>query len=221
MVIPAYNERRRLPGTLTEIVRYLAASPLTWELIVVDDGSTDGTADLVRPPARLIRTPVNRGKGHAVRRGVLASRGRLVCFSDADLATPIEELTRLLAAFDGGAVVGSRALPGSRTVVRQAPSRELMAWLGTRLIRIVAAPGVRDTQCGFKLFDGDRARLAFARAEIDGWAFDVEILRLFARFGWPVTEVPVTWSHRPGSKVRPLDYLRTLDELRRLRWQAA
>ncbi|MDT0346274.1 glycosyltransferase family 2 protein [Streptomyces sp. DSM 44938] len=235
VVVPAFNEEHRLRRTLDAICRYLRASPGrhgAWELIVADDGSTDATAALVReaaatePRIRLLGgagTPAapltgNHGKGHAVRLGVLASRGRRVLVTDADLATPIEELAALHDHLDAGfaAAIGSRAHPGARIEVRQHAVREWLGQAGNRLIRAVAVPGVRDTQCGFKLFDGDRARAAFARSRLDGWGIDVEILRMFRRAGWPVAEVPVRWSHRAGSKVTALGYARTLGELARL-----
>ncbi|MFI9836903.1 dolichyl-phosphate beta-glucosyltransferase [Nonomuraea sp. NPDC051941] len=225
VVIPAYNEEARLGATLAAVQAHLSATPLSWELIVVDDGSADRTLAVAsaaagtEPRIRVIRWPANRGKGHAVRRGVLVSRGHQVLFTDADLATPIEEFGRLRAALgrDAGAAIGSRARPGSRILVRQHPARHLLGTLGNRLIRTLAVPGIADTQCGFKLFDGDKARVVFGRARLDGWAFDVEILRAFARRGWPVREVPVRWSHRPGSKLRAHHYLLTLGDLCLLR----
>ncbi|MFI0449873.1 dolichyl-phosphate beta-glucosyltransferase [Actinomadura sp. 6N118] len=219
VVIPVYNEQARLPATLAALRDHLGACPVSWELIVVDDGSTDGTRRLVGaaarrdPRIRLLGTPDNRGKGHAVRTGVLSSAGRLVLLSDADLATPIAELARLLGALRPG----YGAAIGSRPRGRRHPLRELPARLGGALIRLLVAPGITDTQCGFKLFDGAKARAAFLDAVIDGWAFDVEILCLFAKAGWPVAEVPVEWSHRPGSKFRPLDYLRIVAEIVRIR----
>ncbi|WP_254886185.1 dolichyl-phosphate beta-glucosyltransferase [Streptomyces sp. NA02950] len=238
-MVPAYNEEHRLPRTLDAICRYLRSSPgrhAGWEVIVVDDGSTDTTADTVReaaaaePRIRLLGPPPgtapaapfarNHGKGHAVRLGVLASRGRRVLVTDADLATPIEELAGLHDRLDEGyaAAIGSRAHhPESGPAVRRHPLRQLLGEAGNRVIRAVAVPGVRDTQCGFKLFDGDRARAAFGRSRLDGWCIDVEILRMFHGARWPVAEVPVRWAHQPGSKVGALDYARVLRELVRLR----
>ncbi|OMI39125.1 dolichyl-phosphate beta-glucosyltransferase [Streptomyces sparsogenes] len=237
VVVPAYNEEHRLPRTLDTICRYLRSSPgrhAEWELIVVDDGSSDATAAVVRraaeaePRIRLLTPPAasptagssarNHGKGHALRLGVLASRGRRVLLTDADLATPIEELAPLHDRLDAGsaAAIGSRAHPEALIEVDQHPLRRLAGRAGNRLIRAVALPGVRDTQCGFKLFDGDRARAAFGRSRLDGWGIDVEILRAFRREGWPVAEVPVRWAHQEGSKIRPLDYGRVLLELLRL-----
>ncbi|WP_037783879.1 dolichyl-phosphate beta-glucosyltransferase [Streptomyces niveus] len=244
VVVPAYNEEHRLRPTLDAICAYLRADPERWgdwELIVVDDGSTDGTAEVAaqaaadEPRVQVLTSEENRGKGHALRLGVMASHGRRVLVTDADLATPIEELDALddllhedddededeedqeYAYEATAAVIGSRALPDSRVEVRQRPVREWLGRLGNRLIRLVAVRGIHDTQCGFKLFDGDKARAAFAASRLDGWGIDVEILRHFRRAGWPVAEVPVRWSHQSGSKVRPADYGRVLLELLRLR----
>ncbi|MGW3008028.1 dolichyl-phosphate beta-glucosyltransferase [Streptomyces sp. NPDC001219] len=242
VVVPAYNEEHRLPRTLDAICRYLRSSPgrhAGWELIVVDDGSTDATAAAVReaaaaePRIRLLGAPPdpgrpasparNHGKGHAVRLGVLASRGGRVLVTDADLATPIEELALLHDRLDAGygAAIGSRAREGARVEVCQHPLRKLLGRVGNRVIRAVAVPGVRDTQCGFKLFDGDRARAVFGRSRVDGWGIDVEILRMFHEARWPVAEVPVRWAHQAGSKVRALDYAGVLLELVRLRARGA
>ncbi|MGY0059713.1 glycosyltransferase [Streptomyces sp. LZ34] len=234
VVVPAYNEEHRLPRTLDAICRYLRSSPgrhAEWELIVVDDGSSDATAAVVRdaaaaeprirllaPPPASVAVARNHGKGHALRLGVLASRGRRVLVTDADLATPIEELAALHDRLDAGfaAAIGSRAHPDALIEVDQHPLRRLAGRAGNRVIRAVALPGVGDTQCGFKLFDGDRARAAFGRSRLDGWGIDVEILRTFRRADWPVAEVPVRWAHQEGSKIRPLDYGRVLLELLRL-----
>ncbi|MEU4209672.1 dolichyl-phosphate beta-glucosyltransferase [Streptomyces sp. NPDC026206] len=229
VIIPAYNEEDRLAPTLQAVRAHLETlRPLRWELIVVDDGSTDGTAAVTaaaaadEPRVRLLSTPANRGKGHAVRTGVLASRGRRVLVTDADLATPIEELALLQRHLDDGATaaVGSRALPGSRIAVRQHALREVMGRVGARLIRAAAVPGIRDTQCGFKLFDGDKVRTAFAGSRLDGWSYDVEILRFFHQKDWEVAEVPVSWAHQPGSKVRPLAYPTVLADLIGIRLRA-
>ncbi|MBT2368054.1 glycosyltransferase family 2 protein [Streptomyces sp. ISL-10] len=232
VVVPAYNEEVRLGPTLDAICAFLRADPErwgSWELIVVDDGSTDATAKIAQeaaadePRIQLVSSETNRGKGHALRMGVLASYGRRVLFTDADLAAPIDELAHLddeLAATGAAAAIGSRAHPDARIEVHQRLVREWLGRMGNRLIRLVAVPGIRDTQCGFKLFDGDKARAAFADSRLTGWGIDVEILRFFRRAGWPVTEVPVRWSHVAGSKVRPADYGRVLLELLRLRTRA-
>lgn len=224
VVVPAYNEERRLGPTLDAIVAHLGEDDGRfgdWELIVVDDGSTDATADVVAavtardPRVRFVASPSNRGKGHALRLGVAASRGRRVLVTDADLAAPIEELEHLDKALADGraAAIGSRATAGATIETHQHRLREFLGRAGNFLIRRVAVPGIRDTQCGFKLFDGDRAREAFAASRLNGWGIDVEILQHFRRSGWAVAEVPVRWAHQSGSKVRPLDYGRVLAEL--------
>ncbi|WP_373865120.1 glycosyltransferase [Streptomyces rishiriensis] len=226
VVIPAYNEERRLGPTLDAVGRHLDAtgSPWgSWEILVADDGSTDATRELVTvrrdPRVQLVAGSGNRGKGHALRLGVAASRGRRVLVMDADLATPVEELERLEKALAAGhaAAIGSRAVPGATLGNRQHRTRELLGAAGNLLIRRTTLRGIRDTQCGFKLFDGDKARAAFAASRLNGYAIDVEVLRHFQRAGWPVAEVPVHWSHRPGSKIRPADYPRVLRDLVRLR----
>lgn len=226
VVVPAYNEEQRLGPTLDAITTYLHDNESRfgeWEVVVSDDGSTDGTRNVVvaRDDARvqLVTSPRNRGKGHALRLGVAASRGRRVLVTDADLAAPIEELEKLDKALGEGqaAAIGSRSVPGATISSRQHRLRELLGRAGNLLIRKAAVPGIRDTQCGFKLFDGDHAREAFAASRLNGWAIDVEVLQHFHRSDWPVAEVPVRWSHQTGSKVRPLDYARVLTELGRLR----
>ncbi|MEV7545376.1 dolichyl-phosphate beta-glucosyltransferase [Streptomyces sp. NPDC089915] len=230
VVIPAYREEERLAPTLELVREYLdghvGSGPAAWEIIVVDDGSPDRTAAIAlkagadEPRIRLVQSEQNRGKGSALRLGVRASLGRRVLIMDADLATPIEELARLEQALADDpsmdAAIGSRAHRDSAIERQQSVLREVLGWVGNRVIRLVAVRGIRDTQCGFKLFDGDQARAAFGAARLDGWAIDVEILQYYRRKGWPVAEVPVRWAHQDGSKVQLLDYLRTLGELMRL-----
>ncbi|MEV6954924.1 dolichyl-phosphate beta-glucosyltransferase [Streptomyces sp. NPDC051183] len=230
VVIPAYKEEERLAPTLDVVREYLdehvGTGSADWEIVVVDDGSPDGTAAIALkaadedPRIRLIQSEQNRGKGNALRLGVVGSLGRRVLIMDADLATPIEELDKLEQSLAGDenldAAIGSRAHRDSAIERQQSMLREVLGWVGNRVIRLVAVPGIRDTQCGFKLFDGDQARTAFGASKLDGWAIDVEILQYFRRKGWPVAEVPVRWAHQDGSKVQLLDYLRTLGELMRL-----
>ncbi|MFF4504706.1 dolichyl-phosphate beta-glucosyltransferase [Streptomyces sp. NPDC001401] len=226
VVIPAFNEEQRLGPTLDAVTRYLGENEGRWgewEVVVADDGSTDTTRDVVteRRDARiqLVTSPRNRGKGNALRLGVAASRGRRVLVTDADLAAPIEELELLDKALGEGnaAAIGSRSVPGATIGDRQHPLRELLGRAGNLLIRRTTVPGIRDTQCGFKLFEGERAREAFAASRINGWGIDVEVLRHFHRADWQVAEVPIRWSHQSGSKLRHLDYVRVLAELTRLR----
>jgi dolichyl-phosphate beta-glucosyltransferase len=212
IVIPAYNEEARVGGTLDAIVAYLDRRGEDYEIIVADDGSRDTTADVVNRRAavnrriRLHSLPVNRGKGAAVREGVLASRGDQVLFCDADLATPIEELERLREAMRlAGApiAIASRGLPESNIAVRQHPTRELMGRTFNLILRAAVMGGLKDTQCGFKLFRGEVAHELFAACTVDGFAFDVEILLLARARGHAVVEVPVTWRHVEQSKVSP------------------
>jgi glycosyltransferase involved in cell wall biosynthesis len=223
VVIPAYNEQNRIGPTLEQIRAYLHGRQLTWEVVVVDDGSADRTVDVVRTAMsaerriRLLRSPRNRGKGYAVREGVRATVGDRILVCDADLSAPIEELERLWTMSSGAvAAIGSRSDP-SRIEVHQNRVREVLGRLGNRLIRRFADLDVADTQCGFKLFEGYAARALFALATVDRWAFDVEILHLCSRFGWRVDEVPVRWAHVHGSKIRPFAYLTSLLEVASLR----
>jgi dolichyl-phosphate beta-glucosyltransferase len=211
LVIPAFNEADRLPPYLAEVRGYLdPAYRRRYEVVVVDDGSTDHTAGAVRraalrwPQLRLVEHPRNRGKGAAVRTGVLEARGRRVLFADADGATPIAEEAKLAAALDSGAAVavGSRTAAGPG-VRRDRHLRRLVAGgLFAFAARRVLGLGVRDTQCGFKMFDRPAARALFRLCRETGYLFDLEVLALAARMGLAVAEVPVSWAERPGSKVR-------------------
>ena len=228
IVVPAYNEGRRLPGTLARVAAYLAATPefLPAEVIVVDDGSSDGTgaaAAAVRPPAgvavRLVTLPRNRGKGAAVRAGMAASRGRRVLVTDADLAAPIEDVA-LLAAAGADVAVGSRALRRELISRRQPLPRDYLGRLFNLALRALGLTRFRDTQCGFKLLDGQLARRLAAELRLDGFAFDVELLARARRAGATLAEVPVRWHHVDGSRVQPLRHgLRMfLDSLRVRLW---
>lgn len=213
-VVPAFDEAARLPATIAAVGAHLARSPalLPSEIVVVDDGSRDGTAAAASScslPAgvvlEVVRHEHNRGKGAAVRSGFAASRGRLVLVSDADLATPIEELGTLLAAAgEDGVAIGSRAVDRSRIEVRQPWYRDLMGRTFNLVVRALAVPGIRDTQCGFKLLPGPVARDLAGVMEVDGFAWDVELLLLLRRWGVPVAEVPVAWRHVEASRVRPV-----------------
>lgn len=210
VVIPAYNEAVRLPPTLVRIVEYLNDRGLSYEILVVDDGSRDETVtaalDGLAPlgaRGRLIRQPRNMGKGAAVRAGMLAALGRRVLFTDADLSTPIEEIEKLERALAAGAevAVGSRALDPSTIETHQSFGRELTGRIFNLLVRVFAVRGLRDTQCGFKLFTAEAARAIFRRTRIDRFGFDVEALALAQRQGLIMTEVPVRWANNPDTRV--------------------
>lgn len=227
IVIAAYNEEVRLPLTLRKIHDYAASRNITTEIIVVDDGSSDGTAELTEaisgdiPELKLISYPHNRGKGHALRTGVLASRGGLVLLTDADLSTPIEELETLRPFIDDASchiAIGSRALAMSRITKRQPWWRQGMGKIFNRIVKALVIDDYSDTQCGFKLFEGETARSLFAKAHIDRFAYDVEILALAKKNGYRVAEVPIEWLNAPGSKVHPVkDSLQMLKDLCRIR----
>ncbi|HJZ53702.1 MAG TPA: dolichyl-phosphate beta-glucosyltransferase, partial [Gemmataceae bacterium] len=227
LVIPAFNEEKRLGPYLAEIRDHLdAAYPSSYEVLVVDDGSRDGTAGLVQRAAgvwselRLLRHPANRGKGATVRTGVLASKGTRVLYADADGATPIGEEWKLSAAIDRGAVIaaGSRRVPGPGVKRDRNWRRALAGGLFAWAARTAVGVRVRDTQCGFKMLDGPAGRELFRIGRETGYLFDVELLALAGRFGYPIAEVPINWSERPGSKVRLVrDSLRMLRNLWYLR----
>lgn len=209
VIIPAYNEEKRLPGTLRAIVSFLRQQSYVSEILVSDDGSTDRTAELALEqlrdfPHRVLRAQRNRGKGHAVRQGMMAADGGYLFFSDADLSTPIEELSRFLAHLekDQDLVIGSRALPDSRVEVHQNRVRKTMGQVYNRIARRVAFQGIRDSQCGFKGFRRDVARHLFSRQKINGFSFDAEIIYLAQKEKYRLLELPVTWRNSPYSSVR-------------------
>lgn len=225
IVIPAFNEEERLGTTLEEIGEYLASRGEDAEMIVVDDGSTDGTFALAsryadRLPVRVIRHPHNRGKGHAVRAGMLAATGARRVFADADGSTPIAELDKLEAALDDlggrGVAIASIGVAGATVLSPQSQLRSFAGRVGNRLIQRLVLPGIADSQRGFKLFSADAAECAFGAAVIDGWAFDVEVLALARLGGFPVEEVPVTWEHRLASRVRTSSYFSSLRDVWRI-----
>lgn len=206
VVVPAYNEAARLLRTLDSTAHYLEQRNTLYELLIVDDGSADNTGETARtwacarPNVQVLGYATNRGKGYAVRHGVLRAHGDRILFMDADLATPIEELPKLEAALSQAAVaIGSRPLRESRLLVRQPWYRELAGRLFNKGVQLIATPGIQDTQCGFKLLEREAARQIFSRCVLNGFSFDVEALFLARRLGYRIAEVPVDWSHQEGS----------------------
>jgi dolichyl-phosphate beta-glucosyltransferase len=210
VVVPAYREQARLPESLRRLVPELeAAGVAVREVLVVDDGSDDDTSGVAtraaatEPRIRVLRTPKNRGKGHAVRTGVLEARAPFVLVTDADLSTPPGDVVGLLAAARRGfpVAIGSRRVRGSRIVVPQPLHREAIGFVFAALRRLLVLPTVRDTQCGFKLFRADAAKALFSACREDRFVFDVEVLLLARTMRIPVAEVPVRWADDPRSQV--------------------
>lgn len=225
VVIPAYDEALRLGSTLERVLGYLDRRGEPFELLVVDDGSRDETAAVARAfeprGAVLLRQPSNAGKGKAVRVGLLASRGDRILITDADLSTPIEELDRLLPVLErADLVLGSRAVDGARLELRQPFYRELAGKGFNLLVRLSGVRGIRDTQCGFKLFDGPLARSLARELTVDRFAWDVELVWLAQRRGLRVVEIGVEWRNDPASRVRFFrDATRMAFDLARFRWR--
>jgi len=209
LVVPAYNEEKRLPVSLARVAEWLGSRgpALAVEVLVVDDGSSDRTAAVAEKTAaglgldaRVIRLPENRGKGAAVRAGVLEAAGDHVLVTDADLSTPIEEVEKLLSA-GAPVAIGSRAVDATLVKQRQSLFRVASGKVFNLLVRLLVVSGIRDTQCGFKLFTREAAREVFARATVDRFAFDVEALLLARRLGYRIAEVPVLWFNSPDTRV--------------------
>ena len=227
IVIPAYNEESRLPKTFDRILAWLDEQHFKFqEIIVVDDGSHDATAGVVeeysKPPSpiRLLRNPGNKGKGYAVRHGVLDAEGEWILYTDADLSTPIEELQKLAdAAAQQNAMIaiGSRAVDRTLVAVHQSPFREYSGRFFNVVMRTVTGLPFHDTQCGFKLYRADAAKAVFSRQEQDGFSFDVEDLVIAKKLGLRAVEVPVRWANVEGTKVTLAQGLRSFTDLLQIR----
>ena len=227
IVIPAYNEGTRLGATLEKVLVYVHAQGWEAEVIVVNDGSRDNTADIVRSFAakdaalRLVENPGNRGKGYSVRHGMLNARGRTVLFSDADLSSPIEEAPKLFQALEAGAdiAIGSRWLRAETQTQRQPLHRQLFGRIFNLILRLTLGLKFKDTQCGFKAFRQAAVQTIFPLQKIERWGFDPEILFLARKFNFKVQEVPVAWGHSGGTRINPLvDGSRMILEMLRIRW---
>lgn len=231
VVIPAFNEAKRLPRTLTEVTAYLARQSYAAEIVVVDDGSTDATAQLVREwpqpplPLRLVAHADgrNHGKGAAVRLGLQEARGRTRLFMDADNSTTIDHVERFWPFFEQGfdAVIGSRDVRGADVVIPQVWYKELGGKLGNLIIRTLAVPGIADTQAGFKAFSARCVEEILPRLTIDRWGFDVELLVAARCRGFRIKEVPIVWRNDTASSVPATAYLQVLGEVWRVRRQRA
>ncbi len=213
IIVPAYNEEKRLPPTLERLHAFLQTQPLRYEIVVVDDGSKDNTCGVVEgmkgsiANLRLEKQIPNQGKGAAVRRGMLAARGQIRVMCDADCSMPPEQLPLLLAPITqckADIAIGSRYVDGAKTDVKQPFYRVLWSRLANKVIQRSLVPGVKDTQCGFKAFTAEAARNLFSVAKINGWAFDLEILALAKRRGFAIAEVGVEWKDDRGTRINPV-----------------
>ena len=229
IIIPAYNESARLGATLDRVLEHLAAQRWDAEVIVVNDGSRDDTAEMVlgrakaNPALRLVDNPGNHGKGYSVRNGMLKAAGDIRLFTDADLSSPIEEANRLFAAIEAGAdvAIGSRWLQPDTQAQRQSLLRQFYGRTFNLILRLLLGLRFKDTQCGFKAFRRGPAQMLFSRQTIEGWGFDAELLFLADKLGLKVEEVPVVWSDAEGTRIHPLrDGLHMMAEVLTIRWNA-
>jgi len=226
LVIPAYNEAARLGTSLEKVLAYVHRQGWNAEVIVVDDGSRDQTAEIIRafaakdPIVRLVQNPGNRGKGYSVRNGMLRAEGEILIFSDADLSSPIEESAKLLEALQGADIaIGSRWLRTETQIQRQPLHRQIFGRIFNLLMRLILGLQYKDTQCGFKAFNRAAAQAIFPLQRIERWGFDPEILFLARKLSFKVKEVPVLWGHSGGTRINPLvDGFRMFTEMLRIRW---
>jgi glycosyltransferase involved in cell wall biosynthesis len=228
-IIPAYNESSRIRPTLDEILRHSAEQNWDAEILVVDDGSSDGTPEVIREyerahsQIRLVQNPGNRGKGFSVRNGMLHAQGDICLFTDADLSSPISEAQKLFDAIRAGAdvAIGSRWLRAELQTERQPFYRQVFGRIFNLLLRLFLGLHYKDTQCGFKAFRRDAARSVFPLQKIERWGFDPEILYIARRMGLKAVEVPVLWAHSEGTRLHPFrDGLRMFVDVLHIRWNA-
>jgi dolichyl-phosphate beta-glucosyltransferase len=225
VVVPAYDEQKRIGKTLRELDSYFTRQSYGYEIVVVNDGSRDHTADVVRQLApsiknlRLIDNSENRGKGWAVRQGVLAAKGQIIVFTDADNSTSIEHIERIIPEFEKGCavVIGSRRVPGAIIVVHQPLMRELIGRVFNVIVQCLTGLPMKDTQAGFKAFSALAAREIFSRQTVLRWAFDVEVLTIAQQLGFGIKEVPITWVNDPDSRIRWKDIVGMLGALIKIR----
>jgi dolichyl-phosphate beta-glucosyltransferase len=226
IVIPVYNEEKRIGDTLRKIAEFLGTKDFPWEIVIVDDGCKDHTIDLAteilkRMNYRILTNQRNLGKGASIRKGMLAAQGEIRLFTDADLSTPVEEMDKLIIPLkeEYDVSFGSRALKESVLLKRQPFHRELMGRIFNLLVQFLHLPGIKDTQCGFKMFSAKAAEAIFQRQKMKGFCFDVEILVIARKLGYKMKEIPVRWIDSPQSKVNPLkDSLKMLWDLIKLKF---
>ncbi len=223
LIIPVFNEEARISKSLDIVKNYFLQKGYNHEIVVVDDGSTDGTVDVLSKyinDIKLVRLAKNQGKGAAVRAGMLSAQGNYKIFSDADLSTPIYEIEKLLEKLEGGAdiCIGSRAVNPNMIKLHQPFYREFMGKTFNKLIQFIVMKGIKDTQCGFKGFTSEAAEKVFSKSKINGFSFDVEILYLASKSGLKIEEVAVEWYHDPRTKVNLFwDSMQMLIELFKIR----
>ena len=227
VVIPAFNEEQGIKETLSKVESYLIKQNYSYEVIVIDDGSVDNTAELVKNytahnnhTVHLLQNKENRGKGYSIKKGMLTARGEHILFSDADLSTPIEEIEKLLPWFDKGydVVIGSRALPQSNIIIHQPFYRETMGRIFNAFVQLLTIKGIKDTQCGFKCFRRKVAHKIFNKQTVKGFSFDVEVLYIAYKLGYSIKEVPINWYNSPITTVNALtDSFKMLVDLLRIR----
>ena len=229
VIIPAYDESVRIGATLATVLAYADQRGWDAEVIAVDDGSHDNTAEIVRgyaqknPRLRLLQNPGNRGKGYSVRNGMLHAQGEILLFSDADLSSPIAEAEKLFAAIAAGAdvAIGSRWLRRDLQTQRQPLYRQIFGRIFNLSLRIFLGLNFKDTQCGFKAFTRQAATTIFPLQKIERWGFDPELLYVASKFGFKIVEVPVAWAHREGTRIDPLrDGIKMFLEVLKIRWNA-
>lgn len=226
IVIPAYNEGKRIGRSLEKIFSYLSGKNFLAEVIVVDDGSSDDTLSILSnfkdPRLTIITNKVNMGKGFSVKRGIEEAKGRFIIFSDADLSTPVEEADKFLLFLSNQCdlAIGSRYITGADVKLKQPWYRQLMARMFNFFVQLIAIPGIRDSQCGFKGFKKECASAVFNYVDTCGYSFDVEVIYVAYKMGFKIKEIPVTWYDSPSSRINPLtDPLKMFFDVLKIRWK--
>lgn len=225
VIVPAYNEAKRLPLTLIDIDKHLREMKFSYEIIVVNDGSKDATKEVAERFSHLIKNlrvinQENTGKGGAVKRGMLEAEGEIRLFTDADNSTSIDQFGKMAPYLGKGydVVIASRDIKGAKLIPPQPWRRRILGNLGNLFIQIMLLPGIWDTQCGFKVFTDKAAEKVFPLIKINRWGFDVEILALAKKFGYKIKEVPAIWVNNPFSHVKATAYFQVLWEVMKIRW---